>query len=185
MIFFHSRIALFHGFFGGFFRDFILSERPDKRIYQGFGARHIDIRIDEIVVAQLGNVCAKQLGVIRHDRAIIVVVAVTLVNIVAFARVENEVHAFFEQVEHMSVDELCRVANGVGRYRVLTVDKRLARGLVGNHRAEAELVKYRVEERQLLVEIKAKRYPHRSFRVFDGVFNSAKQGFIFVCEQIG
>ena len=93
---FHCRVALLNRFFGGFFGNAVAFQRSYQRIRNGFGARHINIRIDEVVVVQFGNVGAEQFRVIRHDQTIVVIVAVALVGVVTLTRIENEVNSLFE-----------------------------------------------------------------------------------------
>ena len=85
----------------------------------------------------------------------------------------------------MTVNEFCGVTDRIRRNCVLTFDKRFTRGLVGNHRAEAEFVEHGIEERKLFVEVKTQRKPYRRFRILDRIYDAVKQSLILIRKQIG
>ena len=76
---------------------------------------YIDIRRDEVFIVKLGDIRTEKLGVICDNGAVIMVIAFAVVDIIAFAGVEDEVRVLFKQAYDMSVRKLCRVADRIGR----------------------------------------------------------------------
>ena len=63
------------------------------------------IIVDEIYPAHGGHVRGDDLGIIRHDRAIIMVVAQMLVHVVAHAGVEDGLYALLDEIIDMAVHQ--------------------------------------------------------------------------------
>ena len=82
------------------------------------------------------------------------IVAVPFVDIIAFAGIEHEIHAFIQQIKHMAVYKLGGITNRIGRNGVLPRQKQFARRLVGYNGFESQRIENRVPERKLLVKIK-------------------------------
>ena len=115
------------------------------------------IVIDELGALQLRAVACQNLGVVGHHRAVIVVVAQSLVHIVGQAGVENSVQLHLAQGLDVAVAQLCREAGGVAGDGSLTGQIQPAAGhRAGVHR-KAQLRPECPPEGQQFVEAQAQR----------------------------
>ena len=97
-----------HLLFGG-----IAAEHGGQGLYYVAAAVQVEERVQEIVVVQLFAVRHKQFRIIRHHRTVIVIVRIALVDVIAHAGVEDEVHALFQQALDMTVCQLRRIAHRI------------------------------------------------------------------------
>ena len=124
----------------------------------------IHIRRDEIALCELHIVCAQELGVIRDDRAVEVVVIFALVNIIAHARPEDEINTLFKQILNMPVCQLCRIADRIRGDGVLSLVIHIAVAFMRELHREAELCKKLRPEGHLLIEGECQRQSDRCNR---------------------
>ena len=101
----------------------------------------VHVGVDEVVLVEARIIGKEKLRIIGDYRTVEVVVAAALVDVVAHAGVEDEVHALVEQVLDMSVGELCRVAYRIRGDSVLTEIVHITGALVGNDRLKPSSVK--------------------------------------------
>ena len=73
------------------------------------------------------HISAYDLGVICDDGAVIVVVALALIYIIGHAGVEYRLYPVVDKLADVTVYELCGVADGIGGYRRLPAQIRVAR----------------------------------------------------------
>ena len=93
-----------------------LSERVAQSTVQVVSAREIQIGVQEAHALELIHIAMQQLGIIGDYWAIIVIVGSFFVYVVRYAWVEYDVHALFNQLDHMAMHQLCGVACGIRRY---------------------------------------------------------------------
>ena len=117
----------------------------------------VEIRVNEVLVIESCIVSEEKLRIISDYRAVEVVIASALVDIVAHAGVENEVYALIEKILDMSVRELCRVAYCIRRDSVLTEIIHTSGAFIGGHNSEAEACKEHMPEWELLIEAECER----------------------------
>ena len=142
--------------------------------------------MDEVLLAEAGVVPEQELGVVRDNGAVEVVIRVALVDVVAHAGVEDEVDALVEEVLDVSVGELRGVAHRIGGYRMLSEVVHLARALAAEHDLEAELGEERVPEGHLLVEAESERQSDLCYRA-DGLTRlfEREDTAVFVLDEVG
>ena len=92
------------------FRDAVVFERFGENFRRVLREVYINIRRDEILVVKFGDIRTEQLGIICNNGAVIMVIAFAVIDVVAFAGVEDKVCALFEQADDMSVRKLRRIA---------------------------------------------------------------------------
>ena len=93
------------------------------------------------------------------------VVGVALVQIVAHAGVEDEVHALVQQVFDVAVSQLRRIAHRIRWDRMLSQVVHLTGALVGENCLKAQLIEQSVPEGHLLVEAQSQRQAYLSSRL--------------------
>ena len=140
----------------------ILGRLLDKPLVVG----QLKIRHHKVEVRQRRHIGVQQLGVIRHDRAVIAVGRTAFVQIVGHAGIEDRVHALVEQVLDVAVHELCRIAHGIRRDGMLALHVHIAGGHVREHGLKAERAQEGGPERGQLVEVQAKGQAERCNRVW-------------------
>ena len=139
---------------------FIFFERRAQLFDGVFALVQIDVRHYEVFFVQPLVVGLQQLGVIRHDGAVVMVYRIVLVEVIAFAGHKYEVYALIQKAFYMAVDELCRVAGGIGSNRVLAAEIQLARGLVRQHYLEAKAFEEACPDGQLFIHTELQGKPH-------------------------
>ena len=102
------------------------------------GVGQFKIRHHEVKVGKRCDVRLQKLGIICHDRAVIAVGRAALVQIVGHARIEDRVHALFQQVFDVAVHQLGRIAHGIRRDGVLALHIHIAGGHIGKDGFKAE-----------------------------------------------
>ena len=114
---------------------------------------------------KLVHVQPQRLRIAHHDRAVVVVRrGVVLLALPANARHPDEVRILLQEVHDVPVRELRGVAHGLGRHGLRAGLVRLARRLVAQHHAEAQLREERVPERVVLVHVQRARDAHGAAR---------------------
>ena len=96
----------------------------------------IEIGHDEVFLVQPLVVGLQKFGIVRHHGAVVVVGRVVLVQIIAFAGEEDEVHSPIQQTFDVAVGELGRVADGIAGDGVLALKVQLPRRLFAEHHRE-------------------------------------------------
>ena len=141
--------------------------------------------VHKIDILERFHISTQNLGIIRHDRAIIMVVAQMLVHVVAHAGVEDGLYALLDEIIDMAVHQLGRETDGIRRDGCLTGDIQLAAGERGNGHVKAQIRKQRVPEGQKLIHVE----PHRQAdcaarRVLPAVVDERQQLFLLVGVKI-
>ena len=129
-------------------------------------AVQVEERVQEVAVRQFFAVCHEQLRIIRHNGAVVVIVGIALVDVVAHAGVEDEVHALFQQALNVTVRQLCRIADRVGRNGALSFIIRIPCALLGELHGKSQLCKERVPQGHLVVVVQRQRQSHRCLGLF-------------------
>ena len=135
-----------------------------------------DVVLDEFYVSEPRHIRTNDLGVVGHDRTVVVVVAETLVEVVGHAGVEYRVDSRVEQSLDVTVHQLRREADRVGRDSLLSGQVELAVAARRYHDLEIEARKEGVPERQKFVHIQSHRQTDFRARIL---------GFtVITCEQV-
>ena len=114
------------------------------------------IVINEFRVLQTVAVARQNLRVVGHHRAVVVVLAQTLVDVVGHAGVENGVQPQLGQKFNVAVGQLRREAGGVAGDAPLPLQIQLSTGHGAVDHLEAQLREERVPEGLQLPEVQAK-----------------------------
>ena len=115
------------------------------------------VRHHKVEVRECGDVRLQKLRIVGNDRTVIVVGRAFFIEVVGHARIEDRVHALFEQVLDVAVHQLCRIANRIGRDGMLSLHVHIAGGNVAEDGLEAELTQECRPERQQLEVIQSER----------------------------
>ncbi len=125
---------------------------------------------------------------VAHDDGAVVVVAggLVLLALPAHAGHPDEVDVLAQQVHHVAVGELCRVADGL---RGHGLDAGLVGGLGGvvrRHHGETQLGEERVPEGVVLVHVEGARYAHGAAgRLLAGPARTVEQQAVLDLEEVG
>ena len=169
---------------GGDIREMLL-QNAGQFLGEHLAVVDTHVIVDEVDLAHGGHVRGDDLGIIRHDRAIIMVVAQMLVHVVAHAGVEDGLHALTDEIIDMAVHQLRREADGIRRDGRLTGDIQLAAGERGNGHVKAQIGEQRMPERQQLVHVQAHRQADRAARgVFPAVVHDGEQLFLLISVEV-
>lgn len=120
-----------------------------------FGAVKAKVGVEEPGLFQVGYVGGQQFGVVSYHRAVVVVVADTLVKVIGHTGVEDGVHALLHQRLHMAVEQLGGVTHGVRGDCALALEIELAAGLGGEDHPEIESCEQLEPEGEVLIHIQA------------------------------
>ena len=104
------------------------------------------IVVNKFRFAQGLDIGVQYLGIIGHHRAVIVVIALVLIEIIAHAGVKNGVRLSLQQGLDVAMDQLCRVAYRIGGNGMLAPEIQLPVGIRGMEHPEAQLRKESVPE---------------------------------------
>ena len=137
--------------------DAVVFERFGEDFCRVLREVYVDIRRDEILIVKFGDIRTEQLGIICNNGAVIMVIAFAVVDIVAFAGIEDEVSTLFEQADNMSVRKLRRVAYRIGRDSVLTLIVGLSCAFLGDNDLKAKLCEKLCPERELFIKSECER----------------------------
>ena len=74
---------------------------------------YVEIRIQETLVLQCIHVAVKQFRIVRHNRTVVVIFALSFVEIVGKTRVENGIYAVVYELFHVTVHDFCGIAGSV------------------------------------------------------------------------
>ena len=161
--------------------DMVPPERADERLHRGPLAVGVEVGHDEIFVVEALVVGLQEFGIIGDDGAVVVVDAVVLVEVVALAGVEDEIHAHVEEGLDVPVHELGGIAGRVARDGVLAAEVELARTPLREHHVEAARLEEGRPKRELFIHDELERQPHlpprspartrqgEQFLVFEGI----------------
>ena len=115
----------------------LLDDTVDHQLM--IGEIEIGTHVVHALLAQFGHVRADDHRVVRHDRAVVVVVGVGhKILLVAYARVEDGCDALVEQPLDMAVHQLGRVADVLGGDRFDARLEQFMRAAARNHDLEAQ-----------------------------------------------
>ena len=143
------------------------------------------IIVDKIDFAHRGHIRGDDLGIVGNHRAVVVVVAQLLVQVIAHAGVEDGFDALADEPIDMAVHQFGRETDGVRRNGRLPGDIQLAAGKWGNGHIKPEIGKQRVPEGQKLIQIQAEGQADCSAgSVFSPVVHQGGELFLLVGIQI-
>ena len=139
-----------------------------------------NVVVNEADVLELGAVAAEDLGVVGDDRAVVVVVAEVLVEVVGHAGVEYGVNAHFHERLYVPVRQLGREADSIaGNCRLpFQVERPAGHRTVIN--CKAELCKKRIPEGVELPHIEAERYAYFRPAALHGLVGEYEPALIFI-----
>ena len=131
-----------------------------------FRAVDAEIGVKEPDVLQRRDIRVERLGIIGDNRAVIVVVPLVLVEVIGQAGVEDGVDPLLQQPFDMPVDQLRRVADGVGGDGIPAEVVGLPGGDGRNNDLKTELGEERMPERQVLDHVQPQRNADFAPRAF-------------------
>ena len=131
-------------------------------LYNVLSDVEVHIRMNEIFIVEARIISEQKLGIVCNDRAVEVVIAFSLVEVIAHAGIENEVCTFVEQILDVTVCKLCGVANSIRRDSMLTEVVHITRAFVTENGLETKLGKESMPERHLLIEAERERKTYLS-----------------------
>ena len=144
-------------------------------IIRNEGVQELNVRFVKLVDIQ-----AQGLGIAHDDRAVEVIARAFVFLTFPFRTGHpDEVDILIEQVHHMTMRELRRIAHALGRHGLDAGFVGLLRRSVRNLNAEPELIEEREPERIVLIHVERTRYAHCATRCrFGGSqgFGSARCG---------
>ena len=104
-----------------------VERKPLKRLCREvLGTVDTEILLDEVDLFDILHIIFDNLGIIRDNRAVVVVITEIFVEIVGKTGVEDCLRALVNQGLHMAVHKLSREADGVAGDRLLTALVKLA-----------------------------------------------------------
>ena len=160
----------------------IFFERLPDFFREGLALRQIQIRIKITHLLELFDVGSQQLGVVGDHRTVEMVVTFTLIKIVAHAGVKDGGDPFVQQIFDMSVHQLCRIAGGVRRNRVLPFGIQRAGGQVGYHNIKVQVAEKCLPEEQIFIHIQSQRQPNHP--AFTGVGSRSFSTVLTECANL-
>ena len=119
------------------------------------GAVQAEVRVQVADLFQSRDVGGQQLRVVGHHRAVVVVVADALVEIIGHTGVEDGVYPLLRQGHYMAVEQLGGVAHRVRGDGALSLEVELPAGLRGEDHLEVEAGEQFEPEGQILIHIQA------------------------------
>ena len=149
--------------------------------------RHKRIQELDVLFANLVDVERQRCGVAHDDGAVVTVAGGRiLLALPAHARHPDEVDIAVDEVHHMAVAHLCRVAHALGRHGLDARLVGLFARLVGQLHAKAQARKERVPEGVVLVHVECARDTHGAARGLVGTQDLAvKEQLVFLFEKVG
>ena len=148
---------------------------------------HKRIQELDVLLANLVDVERQRRGVAHDDGAVIAVASRRiLLALPAHARHPNEVDIAVDEVHHVAVAHLGRIAHALGRHGLNARLVGLLARLVGQLHAKAQARKERVPEGVVLVHVERARDTHGATRGLVGAQHLAvKQQLVFLFEEVG
>ena len=119
------------------------------------GAVKAKVGVEEPGLFQVGYVGGQQFGVVSYHRAVVVVVADALVEVIGHTGVEDGVYPLLRQGHYMAVEQLGGVAHRVRGDGALSLEVELPAGLRGEDHLEVEAGEQFEPEGQILIHIQA------------------------------
>ena len=149
--------------------------------------RHKRIQELDVLLADLVDVERQRRGVAHDDGAVIAVASRRiLLALPAHARHPNEVDIVVDEVHHVAVAHLGRIAHALGRHGLDARLVGLFARLVGQLHAKAQARKERVPEGVVLVHVECARDTHGAARGLVGTQDLAvKEQLVFLFEEVG
>ena len=149
--------------------------------------RHKRIQELDVLLADLIDVERQRRGVTHNDGAVIAVASRRiLLALPAHARHPDEVDVTVDEVHHVAVAHLGRIAHALGRHGLDARLVGLLARLVGQLHAKAQARKERVPEGVVLVHVECARDTHGAARGLVGAQHLAvKQQLVFLFEEVG
>ena len=149
--------------------------------------RHKRIQELDVLLADLVDVERQRRGVAHDDGAVVTVAGGRiLLALPAHARHPNEVDIAVDEVHHMAVAHLGRIAHALGRHGLDARLVGLLARLVGQLHAKAQARKERVPEGVVLVHVERARDADGAARGLIGAQHLAvKEQLVFLFEEIG
>ena len=141
----------------------------------------------DVLLADLVDVERQRRGVAHDDGTVIAVASGRiLLALPAHARHPNEVDIAVDEVHHMAVAHLGRIAHALGRHGLDARLVGLFARLVGQLHAKAQARKERVPEGVVLVHVECARDTHGAARGIVGAQHLAvKEQLVFLFEEVG
>ena len=141
----------------------------------------------DVLLADLIDVERQRRGVAHDDGAVVAVASGRiLLALPAHARHPDEVDIAVDEVHHMAVAHLCRVAHALGRHGLDARLVGLFARLVGQLHAKAQARKERVPEGVVLVHVERARDTHSAAGGLVGTQDLAvKEQLVFLFEEVG
>ncbi len=149
--------------------------------------RHKRIQELDVLLADLVDVECQRRGIAHNDGAVVTVAGSRiLLALPAHARHPDEVDIAVDEVHHMAVAHLCRVAHALGRHGLDARLVGLLARLVGQLHAKAQARKERVPEGVVLVHVERARDADGAARGLVGAQHLAvKEQLVFLFEEVG
>ncbi len=148
---------------------------------------HKRIQELDVLLADLVDVECQRRGVAHDDGAVIAVASRRiLLALPAHARHPDEVDVTVDEIHHVAVAHLGRIAHALGRHGLDARLVGLLARLVGQLHAKAQARKERVPEGVVLVHVECARDTHGAARGLVGAQHLAvKQQLVFLFEEVG
>ena len=149
--------------------------------------RHKRVQELDVLLANLVDIERQRRGVAHDDGAVIAVASRRiLLALPAHARHPNEVDVTVDEVHHVAVAHLGRIAHALGRHGLDARLVGLLARLVGQLHAKAQACKERVPEGVVLVHVECARDTHGAARGLVGTQDLAvKEQLVFLFEEVG
>lgn len=149
--------------------------------------RHKRVQELDVLLANLVDIERQRRGVTHDDGAVIAVASRRiLLALPAHARHPNEVDVTVDEVHHVAVAHLGRIAHALGRHGLDARTVGLLARLVGQLHAKARACKERVPEGVVLVHVECARDTHGAARGLVGTQDLAvKEQLVFLFEEVG
>ena len=149
--------------------------------------RHKRVQELDVLLADLVDIECQRRGVAHDDGAVIAVASRRiLLALPAHARHPDKVDIAVDEVHHVAVAHLGRVAHALGRHGLDARLVGLFARLVGQLHAKAQARKERVPEGVVLVHVECARDTHGAARGLVGTQDLAvKEQLVFLFEKVG
>ena len=149
--------------------------------------RHKRIQELDVLLADLVDVERQRRGVAHDDGAVVTVAGGRiLLALPAHARHPDKVDVTVDEVHHVAVAHLGRIAHALGRHGLDARLVGLLARLVGQLHAKAQARKERVPEGVVLVHVECARDTHGAARGLVGTQDLAvKEQLVFLFEEVG
>ena len=120
-----------------------------------------DVILDKTGFPEAFHIAVDDFGIIRDDGAVVMIIADSFVEVIAHAGVKDRVDLPVKKLFDMPMRDFRRVAGGIRRDRMLSLEIDIAVRGRRDDDAEAERREKRMPERQELIKIQDEREPDR------------------------